>query len=106
PKRGYRRTDSQGLAVPIGDQAAMSRNRYMPHAACVALPLEKCLIKHLQIDDTPRDGAYHQCEQRQHDTETPWIQRTLQPHGATSLASAAAGTCFFCCSLARVSILL
>src|SRR5690606_7236968 len=82
------------------------RNRYMPDAACIALPFEKCLIKHLQIDDTPGDGAYHQCQQRQHDAETPWIQRTLQPHGATSLTSAAAGTCIFSCSLAKVSILL
>src|SRR5690606_36194332 len=96
----------QGLTMSVGDQTAMRRNGNMPHTACVALTFEEFLVEHLQVDDAPGNGTHHQRQQCQHDAETPRIQRALQFHGATSLTSAAAGTCIFNCSLASVSIRL
>jgi len=107
PQGGHRRTHGQWLAITVGNQASVSRDRDMPQAARIALALEEVMVDHLQINDLARDCAYQQCQQGQHHTKTPRIERAFEfDHGATIRTSAAPGMRIFSCSLARVSIRL
>ncbi len=95
PQRGDRGADGQRLTVAIGDQPTMRRDRDMPNAASVALPLQERLIHDLQVDDPPGERAHQQCQQGQDQAKAPGVARAVEPHGATNLTSAAAGICIF-----------
>ena len=106
PEGGHGRTDGQRLAIAIGDQTAVRGNRNVPDTACIALPLEEVTVDHLQVDDAPGNRRHHDRQQTQHYTETPWIERAFELHGATMRTSAAPGMCIFNCSVASTSMRL
>ena len=107
PQRRHGRTDRQRLAVAVGDQATVSRDRDVPYAASIALTFQEVMVNHLQIDDAPADRAHHDPKQPHHHAKAPGIEGALElHHGATIRTSAALGIRIFSCSLASVSIRL
>ena len=107
PQGGHGSGDGQRLAIAIGDEAAMRRNRDMPQAACITLILEKLLIEHVQVDDPPADRRDHGREQRQHQAEAPGIECAVETaHGATICTSAGSGMRICSCPVASASMRL
>src|SRR5690606_1388605 len=79
----------------------------MPDAARIAMRLKEVMIDDMQVDDTPNNRTDHQCQQRQHQTETPGIERSFKAdHGATIRTSAGSGMRICNRLAARVSIRL
>ncbi|MNN25961.1 hypothetical protein D3C81_1394540 [compost metagenome] len=107
PKGGDRSTHGQRLAVTVGDQTTVSRNRNMTNTAGIALTFKEGTVDHLQIDDAPGNRGHHDAEQTQHHAEPPRKECTFEfHHGATIFTSAAPGMCIFNCSVASTSIRL
>ena len=109
PQGGDRGAHRQRFAVAVSDQAPVRRDGYMPHATRVALALEEVMVDHVQVDDSPDDGADHRQQQADDHAEPPWVEGALeiiQFHGATILTSAGSGTRMRNCSTARLSMRL
>ena len=107
PQGGHRGTDGQRLAVTVGDQATVCRNRDVPQAASVTLADQEVAVDDLKVEDAPDDRAHHQCQQAKHQAKAPWVECPFEfHHGATMRTSAAPGMCIFNCSVASTSIRL